>query len=102
MSIQSVSGKANNTILPTKSKPDNAVKNNDLQSNKRSSDSVDITALAKEITKAFESSKTTPAINEDRVKAVKKALENGDYPINAEHIAEKMIQMEHEQFNNSR
>ncbi len=102
MSIQSVSGKANNTILPSKSPADKAVKNNDLQSSKGSKDSIDITALAKEITKAFESSEKTPAVNQDRVSEVRKALANGEYPINAEHIAEKMIQMEREQFNNSR
>lgn len=102
MSIQSVSGKANSTILTTKSTADNVAKSNNIQAQKKSNDNVDITALAKEITRAFESSKTSPAINESRVEEVKKALANGDYPINAERIAEKMVQMEREQFNNSR
>ena len=102
MAIQPVSAKTNNTILPTKSTPDKSTKTNDLQSGQKAIDSIDITALAKEITKAFESSKSSSAINHDRVAKVKKALANGDYPINAEHIAEKMIQMEREQFNNSR
>jgi len=102
MTIQSVSGKANNIALSSKPALTNKAKGMEPQATKNTKDNVDITAVAKEITKAFESSKTTPAINEERVEAVKKALAEGSYPINAEKIAEKMIQMEREQFNNSR
>lgn len=102
MTIQSVSGKANTIAFASKSAPNSKIKGTEPQATEKPKDNVDITAVAKEITKAFESSKTTPAINEERVQAVKKALAEGNYPINAEKIAEKMIQMEREQFNNSR
>jgi negative regulator of flagellin synthesis FlgM len=57
-------------------------------------DSVVITAAAKEIKKALESSSSGSVIDFERVAAVKKALADGSYQINAEKIAEKMIQHE--------
>lgn len=98
MAIQSISAKATDSLLQKKPTTEDTVKNNNLAISKKSNDSIDITAVAKEITKALDSSNASPAIDETRVKAVKEALENGSYPINAEHIAEKMIQLEREQF----
>ncbi|MDO9104266.1 MAG: flagellar biosynthesis anti-sigma factor FlgM [Methylovulum sp.] len=57
-------------------------------------DSIDITKMAQGIKKAFESSSTASSVDLDRVRAVKKALADGSYPINAERIAKKMIQFE--------
>ena len=102
MTIQSISNKANTAVLPSKSAPSGKASSTASQSTEKTKDSVAITAVAKEITKAFESSKTAPAINEERVEAVKNDLAEGSYPINAEKIAAKMIEMEQEQFNNSR
>lgn len=101
MTIQSLTGKTNNVVLPSKPAQSGKAENTNLQAPQKAKDSVDITAVAKEITKAFETSKSTPVINEERVNAVKKALEDGTYPINAEKIAAKMVQMEREQFHNS-
>jgi len=101
MAIQSLTSKANNVVLPSKPTQSEKVTNTNSQANEKAKDSVDITAVAKEITKAFETSKSTPVINEERVNAVKKALDEGTYPINAEKIAAKMVQMEREQFHNS-
>jgi len=103
MTIQSISGKANTTTaFSTKPASAGKAKSSESQVTEKSKDNVDFTAVAKEITKAFESSKDTPAINKERVQAVKDSLAKGDYPINAEKIAAKMVQMEREQFNNSR
>ena len=52
-------------------------------------DSVVITERAQGIKKIFES-----PVDVDRVAAVKKALADGNYPIDAKRIAEKMIQSE--------
>ena len=94
MTILPVTGKHNNVVSPSKSTPHQKVQNTHVQTTEKVKDSVDITTVAKEITKAFESSKTTPAINEEHVNEVKKALMEGTYPINAEQIAKKMIEME--------
>lgn len=57
-------------------------------------DSVAITAAAQEIKKSLETSSSATIIDVERVTAVKKALADGSYQINAEKIAEKMIQHE--------
>ena len=57
-------------------------------------DSIAITATAQGLKKAFESSSSDTIVDVDRVAAVKKALAEGSYQINAERIAEKMIQHE--------
>ncbi len=103
MNIPSVNNKTNNQVSHQKSSNTSQTSKADsikLESLKQS-DRVDITSVAKEITKAFESSKSPSPINEERVNAVKKALKEGNYPIDAQRIAKKMIQME-KQFNNSR
>jgi len=102
MTIQPVSGKANSTGASLKSVTTEKVKSTEPQATNKSKDNLDITAVAKEITKAFGSSQKSQIINEERVNAVRKALDEGSYPIDAERIAKKMIQMEREQFNNSR
>lgn len=56
-------------------------------------DSVKIAATTQEIKKAFGSSSAS-AVDIGRVNAVKKALADGSYSINAEKIAGKMIQFE--------
>jgi len=102
MTIQTISDKANSVALSSKPASNGKVKSSESLISEKPKDNVDITAVAQEITKALESSKTTPAINHERVEAVKKALTEGNFVINAEKIAEKMIQMERDQFNNSR
>ena len=102
MTILPVTSKHNNVVSPSKSTPHQKVQNANVQTTEKVKDSVDITTVAKEITKAFESSKTTAPINKERVDAVRKALAEGTYPINAEQIAKKMIEMEREHYNDSR
>jgi len=97
MTIQSLTGKTNNIVVPAKSTSNSKAKNTPESTTSSSPDQVNITAVAQEITKAFESSHSTSVINEDRVNAVKQALREGTYVINAESIAEKMIQMEQDQ-----
>lgn len=100
MSIQPLTNKLDNSHVSSKPAQTGKLSNSDSQSTEKPNDSVAITAVAKEITKAFESSKTTHVINQERVNAVKKALEDGTYPINAEHIAKKMIELELKQLDN--
>jgi negative regulator of flagellin synthesis FlgM len=57
-------------------------------------DSIAITAMAQGIKKAFESSSSGAIVDVAQVASVKKALADGSYQINAERIAEKMIQYE--------
>jgi len=102
MTIQPVSGKANTPTFTTKPVSTGKVKGSDTQLTGQLKDNVEITAVAKEITQALKSSENTPIIDKKRVEEVKQALSEGTYPIDAEKIASKMIQIEQEQFNNSR
>jgi len=99
MSIHSISDKTSNILSP--SKPKQTEKANDavVTSDEQNNDRVDITSVANKIAQALESSSSTPAIDEARVNRVKDALERGDYPIDAQKIAQKMMQMEQEQLN---
>ncbi len=95
MTIQSITGNTNNVVLQSKSTANAKVKDVGEQTK----DSIDITEVAKKISSALNSTKTASVINEERVSAIKNALEQGTYSINAEQVANKMIQMEGEQFN---
>ncbi|MEQ1527967.1 MAG: flagellar biosynthesis anti-sigma factor FlgM [Methylococcales bacterium] len=56
-------------------------------------DTVAITSAAQEIKKVFESSPDA-AVDVDRVASIKKAVADGSYVVNAEKVAQKMIQFE--------
>ena len=61
--------------------------------NTEEADSVALTSTVQEIKKTFGSSSASP-VDIDRVNSVKKALADGSYQINAENVAQKMIQFE--------
>jgi negative regulator of flagellin synthesis FlgM len=93
MTIESITGRAYTppTIKTTPKAEIDSGKKASVKS-AGSNDSIEITATAQGIKKAFESSSSI--VDADRVAAVKKALADGSYQINAERIAEKMIQYE--------
>ena len=95
MTIESITGRTN-TPLTTKTSQKTEIDSGKQASVKSAekNDSIAITAMAQEIKRAFESSSSATTVNVDRVAAVKQALADGNYQINAERIAEKMIQFE--------
>jgi negative regulator of flagellin synthesis FlgM len=95
MTINSITGKTPN-LQPIKAAPKTDVDGvkETAVSNTEKNDSIAITAIAKEIHKAFESTSASSAVDFDRVSAVKKALADGSYSINAERVAKKLIQFE--------
>ncbi|MEQ1621392.1 MAG: flagellar biosynthesis anti-sigma factor FlgM [Methylococcales bacterium] len=96
MAIDSITGKVNN--LPTlKTAPKaelESAKKPAVSGSNKSIDSVALTSITQEIKKSFEASSSQPGVDLDRVAAVKKALADGTYSINAERIAKKMIQFD--------
>lgn len=91
MAIQPLNSKSNNVALPTKPNQSEKIENTATQATQTPKDTVDITNVAKQITQTSEASATA---NKERVTAIKNALKDGSYTINAEKIAENMIQME--------
>jgi flagellar biosynthesis anti-sigma factor FlgM len=57
-------------------------------------DSVNITGQAGKIGRLIAQMKAEPAVNPDRVSPVKDKLEKGDYEIDLEQIANKMLDFE--------
>ena len=95
MTIESLTGRTHTplTIKTTQKDEIDSGKKASVKSVERN-DSIEITAMAQGIKKALESSSSVTIVDADRVAAVKKALADGSYQINAERIAEKMIQYE--------
>jgi negative regulator of flagellin synthesis FlgM len=95
MAIESITGRTHNPLtIKTDQKTEAGVAKNAPLKSTEKNDSIAITAIAHEIKKAFASSSAVPAVDIDRVNAVKKALADGNYPLNAERIAQKIIQFE--------
>ena len=95
MAIESITGRTHTqlTIKTTQKADIDSGKNASVKSSAKD-DSIAITAMAQGIKKAFESSSSGSVVDVDRVAAVKNALADGSYQINAERIAGKMIQYE--------
>ncbi|MFA6052208.1 MAG: flagellar biosynthesis anti-sigma factor FlgM [Methylobacter sp.] len=91
MTINSITGRTPNlTAAKTAQKTELEGEKKVAAKGTEKTDSVAITTTTQEIKKAFGSS----SVDTDRVNAVKKALADGSYSINAEKIAGKMIQFE--------
>lgn len=57
-------------------------------------DTVQLTSVAQDIKKASDASTTEPVVNEKRIAEIKTALEAGDYKIDPERVANKMLHLE--------
>ena len=95
MTIESITGRTHTplTIKTTQKDEIDSGKKASVKSTEKH-DSIEITAMAQGIKKAVESSSSATIVDVDRVATIKKALADGSYQINAERIAEKMIQYE--------
>ena len=97
MTIQSLIGKINNTVLSSNIKQTKKNEETAIQMGKAPvADSIAITETAKKMTETIGPSEITLPIDEAKIAGIKKALENGTYSINAEKIAKKMIEIERE------
>jgi negative regulator of flagellin synthesis FlgM len=94
MAIESITGKPVSTPLPAKSAVKDSAELKEKPVNGVSTDTVEITATAQDIKLATAASSAAPVVNEDRVAAIKAAVQAGNYQVNAERVAEKMLQFE--------
>ena len=96
MTIESITSRAQTPLtLKTPIKTDTSIGITSIPSVEKN-DSVAITTVAQDIKQAVASSSSSSGSNIDmnKVTALKNALANGSYQINAESIAKKMIQYE--------
>ncbi len=94
MTIESITSRAQTPLtLKTPIKTDTSIGITSIPSVEKN-DSVAITTVAQDIKQAVASSSSGSNIDMNKVTALKNALANGSYQINAESIAKKMIQYE--------
>jgi negative regulator of flagellin synthesis FlgM len=96
MAIDGITGKTRTPMTGTasqKAEVESAVNKASIK-HAGKTDSVAITDVAQAIKKTLESSSSATLVDMERVVAVKNALADGSYHVNADKIAEKMIQHE--------
>jgi len=94
MAIESITGKPISTPLPAKTSAKDSVDLKEKSALGAPADTVEITAAAQDIKSATAVGTSAPVVNEDRVAAIKAAVQNGSYQVNAERVAEKLLQFE--------
>ncbi len=89
------SGANTRTENRTKTKPDNNTANeNAAQSKAPAGDSVQLTDTANKLRQLEQNLADVPVSNQDRVEAVKQAINEGSYQIDTLSIANKMLNFE--------
>ncbi|MCQ8102541.1 flagellar biosynthesis anti-sigma factor FlgM [Methylomonas sp. SURF-2] len=93
MAIQSINNVTTNVAAQTK-----PVGKNPLESSKQGNPATDVDTVnistADGIKKAVDASNSAPVVNESRVAEIKAAIQAGNYKIDPDHVAEKMMQLE--------
>lgn len=101
MAIDPLNGKTVGTPLPAKSAVKDPGKLKEKPANGVLADTVKITATAQDIKSATAASAAASVVNEDRVAAIKAAVQDGSYQVNAESVAGKIVQFEKQLTNSS-
>lgn len=94
MAINSITGIKSGELLPSSQAKDKTSESTGETVGSSRQDQIDITKFAGDIAKALSADSLTQAIDEQKVAAVKEALREGNYHINADNIAEKILQFE--------
>ncbi|MGZ5049745.1 MAG: flagellar biosynthesis anti-sigma factor FlgM [Methylobacter sp.] len=90
-----ITGRTNNS-MPIQTTPKSGIDGDQkvtVVSIETNDDKVALTPTAMELKKSIGASSSTP-VDFDRVNAIKKALANGTYSVNAEKVAQKLMQFE--------
>ncbi|WP_347989018.1 flagellar biosynthesis anti-sigma factor FlgM [Methylomonas sp. AM2-LC] len=102
MAIESVSGQTPSVSLPAKPvDKDASITNKQPAVSSVLAEAVGVTYTRQDIKNAVASGSSAPVINEDRVAAIKSAIQAGTYQPNAERIASKILQFDHQLSNST-
>lgn len=97
MAIESISGVPFNRSLPTNTVSKDTAGVKQQASASGSADTIDFTNASQDIKSAIAAGgASAPVINEDRVAAIKAAVQSGSYTVNAGRIAEKLVQFDNQ------
>lgn len=86
-----VSSRARQTVPANKPESDT---NNSIKSSPTSSDSVSLSSEGQTMAKVATELSNTPDVDSAKVAQLKAAIENGSYSVNAEQIAESMLEQD--------
>lgn len=92
MATNPITGKSTVVYTSPKAKKEGAADN--ATNSNTTTDKIDANEVAQTLKKAMQTASLTPVIDNDKVAAVKTALQNGNYAIDADSIAEKMLQFD--------
>jgi negative regulator of flagellin synthesis FlgM len=110
MSINNVNGGGVKTPIDNQKLSQQQVANNNTGSQQANAsqtasaprtDSVSLTSSAQQLTQVQKKSSEAP-VNQDKVNKLKEAIQNGDYKVNAESVANKLTALETEIFGSKR
>lgn len=97
---QGMLGKIGNKIgesgTAKKVESNSTARGNDATQQAASTDTVELTSSAKLLERLEKTLASIPAVDQSRVDAVKTQIENGEYRIDSERIAEAMLRLDHE------
>lgn len=94
MAIEPISGKPINLSAATKPVAKDKLDDKQAASKTGATDTIKVDNTTQDIKAAIAAGASTPVVNEDRVAAIKAAIDSGKYQINADSIAKKMLQFE--------
>jgi len=95
INIKGATGKpSSQSSLNKTSKNSNGSKTNAQATSASQADSVDLTDAATELQKIEQSLAALPVVDQARVQAISESIEQGEYKVNEEKIAERMIKSE--------
>jgi negative regulator of flagellin synthesis FlgM len=77
---------ANSSNSPDKPQPPK-----EAEDKSSSQDKVELSVQSKEMQKVYEVLQTTPDVRDEKVSALKKSIQEGQYQIDSEAVADKMI-----------
>ena len=89
-----ISNKVDETATSNKVVPNSLAPNKPASSPIANDDTVNLTSSAKLLERLDKTLESLPAINAERVAEIKHAIENGDYEINVDAIADAMVRLD--------
>jgi negative regulator of flagellin synthesis FlgM len=89
-----IGNKVDETTTSSKVAPNLSAPNQSTKSPESTRDTVNLTSNAKLLERLDKTLESLPAVNAERVAEIRNAIENGDYEINADAIADAMIRLD--------
>ncbi|MEN8261509.1 MAG: flagellar biosynthesis anti-sigma factor FlgM [Pseudomonadota bacterium] len=94
--VRNIPGKSARASVPNTNRPSAEKATSSTEAKSAHADSVNLTDTAHNLKKAEQLLQSAPTVNSERVETISRTLANGEYQIDAERIAEKLLQIEGE------